>query len=122
MCLLDTSLAHRANAPMCAHESRRLRNYSRVLSKCLLPPDVETIGGKIQIWMELLSDRLISRRERYVARWVEFLIRHLFPIPILCCVTRITLMMLLAFCRPLALQPGYVTLSRNASAAWFRAA
>ena len=76
------SLANRANSLMGSHESRSLRNHSRVLRKCLIPPDVETIGGKIQNWMKLSSARIFSRREVYITRRVHSLIRHLVPIPI----------------------------------------
>jgi hypothetical protein len=48
---------------MRSHESGRLRNYSGMLRKCLVPPNVETIGCNFQIWMKLLIAGLVSRRE-----------------------------------------------------------
>jgi hypothetical protein len=82
---------------MCSHESGRLRNYGGMLRKCPLPPKVETIGAKIQIWMRLLSALLVLRRKPYFVCWVDSLIRHLAPFPTLWCIGTIALVKLPAF-------------------------
>jgi hypothetical protein len=74
MSLLDTSLVSRAYAPMYTHQSRSLCNYGRVLRRCLVPPDAETVGGGIQIRMGLPVVQPFARSEELTALWVQLLV------------------------------------------------